>query len=440
VIEQSRRLDRALGLWQVTASGVGIIIGAGVYVLIGSATALAGPRVWLAFVAAAVLSALTGISYAELASMYPSAGAEFEYTRHAFPPWVAFLVGWVMFLGLMVAAGAVALGFDRYASFFLALPDRVWALVMLAFVMLVALSGIRRSARLTFVLSLVQVGGLAYVIVIGAPHVGQVDLLSGGGTGVDGVLAAAALVFFAFIGFDEVITLAEEARDPTRTVPRALLLALGISALLYVGVAIAAVSVVGASALGDAERPLALVLDHALGGGGAAVVAVIALIATTNTTLLCVTAASRLQYGMADAGALPPVLARLGAKTRAPYVAIGIATAVAAGFLALGDLTLVASVTDFAVYLVFVAVNIAVIVLRFRDPERPRPFRAWGSVRRVPVVPVLGLATVLTMLPALRWQALLIGAALCAAGLGAFAMLGRRGYGAREQEHESTRR
>lgn len=431
MIEEPRRLDRALGLWQVTASGVGIIIGAGVYVLIGSATALAGPRVWVAFVAAAVLSALTGISYAELASMYPSAGAEFEYTRHAFPPWVAFLVGWVMFLGLMVAAGAVALGFDRYARFFVSAPDRVWAFVMLAFVMIVALSGIRRSARLTFVLSLVQVGGLVYVIAIGAPHVGQVDLLSSGGAGLDGVLAAAALVFFAFIGFDEVITLAEEARDPTRTVPRALLLALTISALLYVGVAIAAVSVVGASALGDAERPLALVLDHALGGRGAAVVAVIALVATTNTTLLCITAASRLQYGMADAGVLPPVLARVGAATRAPYIAIGVATAVAAVFLALGDLTLVASVTDFAVYLVFLAVNLSVIVLRFREPERPRPFRAAGSVGRVPVVPVLGLATVLIMLPALRWEALVIGLALAGVGLLAFASLRRHGLGGR---------
>ncbi len=426
---QPRRLDRALGLWQVTASGVGIIIGAGVYVLIGSATALAGPRVWMAFVAAGLLSVFTGISYAELASMFPSAGAEFEYTRHAFPSWVAFLVGWIMFVGLMVAAAAVALGFGHYATYFVPAPDRVWALALLALVTLVALTGIRRSARLTLVLSVVQVGGLLYVIAVGAPHVGQVDLLSGGGTGYEGVLAAAALVFFAFIGFDEVITLAEETRDPTRTIPRALLLALAISALLYVGVAITAVSVVGASRLGNAERPLAFVLDHVLGGRGAAVVAVIALIATTNTTLLCITAASRLQYGMAEAGALPAGFSRLGARSRAPIVAVGLAAAVAAGFVLVGDLTLIASVTDFAVYLVFIAVNLAVILLRFQAPGRARPFRAAGSVRRVPVIPVLGLVTVFVMLPALRWEALALGTALCGLGLGAFALLRRRGIG-----------
>jgi APA family basic amino acid/polyamine antiporter len=129
---------------------------------------------------------------------------------------------------------------------------------------------------------------------------------------------------------------------------------------------------------------------------------------------------------MADAAALPPVLTRLGGKTRAPYVAIGVATVVAAGFLALGDLDLIAGVTDFAVYLVFVAVNVSVIVLRFREPERARPFRAPGSIRRIPILPVLGLATVVTMLPALPWEALLVGTASCAVGLGSFALLRHR--------------
>lgn len=417
-------LDRALGLGQVTASGVGIIVGAGIYVLVGEATALAGSRVWIGFLLAAVLSALTGLSYAELASMFPKAGAEFEYSRHAYPPWVAFLVGWVMFSGLIVAAAAVALGFARYLGRFLDVPPRAGAWALLVFVGVVALSGIRRSVRLTVVLSLVQVGGLVAVIAIGVPHLGQADLLSGAG-GSGGVLAAAALVFFAFIGFDEVITLAEETRDPTRTVPRALLLALGISTVLYIGVAVAAMSVIGAEALASSERPLSDVLDHVLGGRGAGMLAAVALMATTNTTLLCITATSRLQYGMASAGALPPVLTRLGPRSHAPRVAIGISLAVAAGFVAIGDLTLVASVTDLAVYLVFIAVNVAVVVLRFREPDQPRPFRSPVSIGRVPLLPILGLLAVLVMIPALRWEAIVLGAGLCALGLGAYAVVGR---------------
>ena len=422
---RSGGLDRTLGLWQVTASGVGIIVGAGIYVLVGDAVALAGARTWIGFVLAALLSVLTGLSYAELTSMYPKAGAEFEYARHAFPAWIAFVVGWVMIAGLVVAAAAVSLGFGRYLGHFVDLIPTVGGMLLLAVVSAIAWSGIRRSARITMALSLVQVGGLLYVIVIGIPHVGQVDLLDGS-TGTGGLLAAAALVFFAFIGFDEVITLAEETKDPTRTVPRALLLALGISTVLYVGVAIAAVSVIGPRAVAASPRPLADVIDHALGGRGADVLAVLALIATTNTTLLCLTAASRLQYGMAGARALPAPFARLSTRSRAPVVAIGVSVVAAAGFIMIGDLTLIASVTDLAVYLVFIAVNLAVVILRFRAPEHPRPFRTPLAVGRFPVLPVAGLVAVLVMIPALRWEALALGAGLCLLGVGGYAWFGRR--------------
>lgn len=419
----SRGLDRTLGLWQVTASGVGIIIGAGVYVLLADAVALAGARTWIGFVVAAALSALTGLSYAELASMFPKAGAEFEYARHAFPGWVAFVVGWIMFAGLIVAAAAVALGFGLYLGRFVETSPRVGGLALLGVVGVVAWSGIRRSARLTMALSIVQVGGLLYVITIGVPHVGEVDLLSGT-RGAGGVLAASALVFFAFIGFDEVITLAEETRDASRTVPRALLLALGISTALYVGVAIAAVSVLGAHELAASPRPLADVIDHALGGGGADLLAVVALIATTNTTLLCITATSRLQYGMASARALPVPFTRLGRRSRAPRLAILVSVLVAGGFVLIGDLTLIASVTDLAVYLVFIAVNVAVVVLRFRIPDQPRPFRSPIAVGRVPLLPLAGLAAVLVMIPALSWQALVLGAVLCVLGLAGYRLTG----------------
>jgi basic amino acid/polyamine antiporter, APA family len=206
--ENTPGLHRTLGLGEVTAGGVGIIIGAGIYVLIGAATAHAGEMVWLAFFLAAVLSALTGLSYAELASMYPSAAAEYEYTRQALPEWIAFVVGWVMVAGLVVAAATVSLGFARYAGYFFDIGIRPAALALLAGLAVLATIGIKQSVRVTVVLSAVQVGGLVIVIVIGAPHVGDVRLLTGPGVG--GVLSGAALVFFAFIGFDEVITLAED--------------------------------------------------------------------------------------------------------------------------------------------------------------------------------------------------------------------------------------
>jgi basic amino acid/polyamine antiporter, APA family len=224
-------------------------------------------------------------------------------------------------------------------------------------------------------------------------------------------------VFFAFIGFDEVITLAEETRDPTRTVPRALLLALGLSTALYVVVAVAAVSVLGAGPLAASPRPLADVMAHVLGNRGATVVAGIAVLTTTNTTLLALTAASRVLYGMAKAGALPRGFSLVHRTRHTPIRAIGTVAVVAAGFAVLGDFTLIAAVTDFAVYVVFLAVNGTVIILRHARPDVPRPFAIRGAIRGTPVVPVLALGSVAVMMTPLARLAIGVGLAALGAGL-----------------------
>jgi APA family basic amino acid/polyamine antiporter len=349
--------------------------------------------------------------------MFPSAAGEYEYTRRAMPEWVAFVVGWTMIMGLVVAAATVSIGFARYVGYFLHIDARAAAMGLLTTVSAVAMVGVKQSARLAVGLSAVQIGGLVLVVAIGLPHVGDVDLLTGRGAG--GVLGAAALVFFAFIGFDEVITLAEETRDPTRTVPRALLLALGLSTALYIAVAIAAVSVLGADALGASPRPLADVMAHVLGDRGATVVAAIAVLTTTNTTLLAVTAASRVMYGMAKAEAMPRSFAFVHLDRRTPIRAIVAVALVAGGFALFGDFAVIAAVTDFAVYVVFLAVNSAVIILRRTRPELPRPFAVAGTVRGIPVLPVLGLGSVALMMTQLEPLAISLGVALCATGLAA---------------------
>jgi APA family basic amino acid/polyamine antiporter len=190
-------------------------------------------------------------------------------------------------------------------------------------------------------------------------------------------------------------------------------------------VAVAAGSVIGAGALGASSRPLADVMAHVLGGRAETVVAVIALISTTNTSLLALTAGSRITYGMAARGALPAPLARVAVSTQAPAVAIAVVAAGAVAFATIGDLRLVASVTDFAVYVVFLAVNATVVLLRYRRPAAPRPFRSPWSIGRLPILPVLGVAATLVMLPRLESTSLLIGLGLVATG--AFAhLLGAR--------------
>jgi APA family basic amino acid/polyamine antiporter len=432
------QLKRSLGLWQVTVSGVGIVIGAGIYVLIGSAAAEAGNALWLAFIVAALLSALTGLSYAELASMFPSASAEYEFARQAFNEFLGFIAGWVMVLGNLIGAAAVSIGFGHYVGRFADWDYRVSAACLLFFLAVVVLGGLQRSIWLTVFLVVLQVGGLVVVIVAGFPHLGDRDLLAGGS--VSGVLGAGALVFFAFIGFDEVVTLSDETRDAKRTIPRALLLALGISTLLYVLVAISAVSVIDAGALAGSDRPLTLVMAHDWGGKAADVVAVIAIASTTNTTLLLMTAASRLIYGMARRGSLPGAFARVARRGSSPYVATLLVLAGTLIFVIPGELKLTASATDLAVYVVFIFVNLAVVILRLRRPDLPRGFQTPGRFGKLPLTPLLAIASVLLMMAFLDASAWLIGGVSLLPGIAVWFLMSRGRAISKEEARPATPR
>ncbi|MFM9136768.1 MAG: APC family permease, partial [Actinomycetota bacterium] len=228
---QPDRFARSLGLLHVTASGVAVIIGAGIFVLLSAATERAGALVWLSFILAALLSALTAFSYMELSSMFPRASSEHEFTRQVFPRWIAGTVGWIMAVALVVATATVALGFSRYLQEFVDVDRRLAAVVLIAVMAGVSYLGMEKAAWVVMVLGAIEIGSLVVVGGSGLGRLGDVDLTAGS---LSGVLAGAALVYFAFIGFDEVITLAEETKDPTRTIPRALLMALANSTLMYV--------------------------------------------------------------------------------------------------------------------------------------------------------------------------------------------------------------
>lgn len=404
---------RVLGLPQVTMSGVAVIIGAGIFVLLGPATSEAGGAVWLSFVVAGVLSALTAFSYMELASMFPKAGSEHEFASQVFPRWVAVIVGWSMTAALVVAAATVSLGFGRYANEFFVVDERLIAAMLLVLMAGVSYLGMERAAWLIVTLGLVEVGSLLLVMVIGVPSLGDHDLSAGT---FRGVLSAAGLVFFAFIGFDEVITLAEETRNPTRTVPRALLFALGISTLLYVGVAISAVSVLGADVLATAERPLAAVGEKVLGGWVGNALSVAAMVSTSTTVLLVLTAGSRMFYGMAGANDLPRFLAQVRFR-RVPRNALVVTLSSALVLLLLGDLKTLASATDALIYLTFLVVNAAVIALRKTMPERERPFRIRGAVGWVPILPICAFIVVLVVARELQTSSFWMVGVIVAIGL-----------------------
>ena len=405
--------ERTLGLAHVTTSGVALIIGAGVYVLLGPATARAGGLVWLAFVVAAALCALSAFSYMEMSSMFPKAGSEHEFARQVFPAGVAFVVGWGMALALVVATSTVALGFARYLGAFWEIDERLGALLILLAMAAVSWRGMGQAIRVIAVFAVVEVGGLIFAIVVGIPRIGDHDLMSGGD--FSGVLSGAALIFFAFIGFDEVISLSEETRNPTKTIPRALILSLVISTVLYTGVAVAGVSILGADVLGKSPRPMADILEVGLGSASSDVVSVIALFATATTVLLALTAASRIMYGMASYGHLPAALARVRHE-RVPQNALVVGIVIAAALIMVEDLDLLASATDALIYLMFLVTNIALIILRKRRPDLERPFKVKGAIGWVPVVPVLAIIVTVILAFQLEMRAVLLSLSLLVVG------------------------
>jgi APA family basic amino acid/polyamine antiporter len=403
-------LRRTLGLWQVTVSGVGVILGAGVYALIGPAAARAGSALWLSFVIAALAAGLTAYSYARLAQRRPRNSPEFQYTTLAFGPRVGFVAGWLMLVADLLAAAAVALGFGGYLAHLAGTPIAVNALVLLAAVALVLHAGITQSVGLAIVLTIVEAAGLLFVIAVGLPHwpaASYVEMPQGMG----GVWAGAALIFFAYLGFDELGNFAEEMRAPERDLPRALFLSLVLTTVVYVLVALAAVAAVEWRELAASPAPLALVARRALGPGADTALALMALAATANTVLLLVLSASRSMYGMASEGRLPRRLARIGRRS-IPATATWVALAVTGLVVVSGTLVQAATMTDAAVLASFMLVNASLLWLS-RRPEGP------AGGRKLADVAVPGAALVLcgALLLHVGWLGLAAAAALAAGGL-----------------------
>ena len=357
-------LARSLGLAQVAMAGIGVILGAGVYALIAPAAALAGDALWLAFVVAGVSAGMTAYSYARLGAMRPKASAEFHYTSLAFGPRAGFVAAALMLVADVCAAAAVALGFGGYLAYFLGTPVATGALVLLAGVGAVAFIGIAESVALAVLLTAIEAVGLLFVIAIGVPSWSPPSVVAAP-HGLAGVGEAAALIFFAYLGFDEVGNLAEEMHAPARDLPRALGIAMIVTTVIYVAVALSATAVVPWQELAASAAPLALVAERVLGGSAASVLAAFALAATANTVLLLLVSAARSVYGMGRAGVLPARVGVIGPRA-IPTTATAIVLMMAGGLVLAGDLRNVALLTDAAVLTSFMLVNLSLVWLAVR--------------------------------------------------------------------------
>lgn len=409
-------LRRDLGLFSATMAGIGIIIGAGIYALIGVAAGQAGNSVWLAFAISAIVAAFTGLSYAELSSRFPKDAGEYIYVGKAFGNRLAFLTGYLVIASGVISAAAVALGFSSYFSalFKLELALPIIAIAVLAIFTLINFWGIKQSANFNIVFTILEVLGLVIIIALGFKFLGRVDYLEMP-HGLSGVFSAAALIFFAFLGFESVVKLSEETKNPTKTIPRALILALVISTILYILVGIAAVSAIGWETLSTSKAPLADVAGTLFGSSTFTALAIIALLSTANTILIILLATSRIMYGMGANGSLPKVLGTIHPGRRTPWVAILLTLILSAAFALIGKIGTVAEITNFAVFLSFIAVNASLIYLRYKAPTT-KGFRVPLSIGKFPILPALGIATSIFLMANLSLIVILGGIVLTILG------------------------
>lgn len=408
-------LKRELELFEVTLSGLGIILGAGIYALIGKASGLAGNSLWMSFAISAFIAIFTGLSYAELSSMFPKASAEYEYTSNAFGKRLAFIIGWLIILSGVIGASTVALGFGGYFKALFNIPIITSALVLIIALSFLLFWGIKESARFAIVATLIEVAGLLIIIFIGVPYLGKVDYFEMP-MGMAGVFQASALVFFAYTGFESIVKLSEETKSPEKTIPKGLIFAILISIVIYILVAISVVSVIGWEKLSVSDAPLSDIAFSAFGSNAFVLLTIIALFSTSNTVLLMMLGSSRIIYGMSDSLHLPNILSKIHFSRRTPWTAIIVTSVLSLLFVFAGDIAFVANVANFTLFVTFFVINTALIVLRFKEPQTVRPFRVPFTIGKFPLIALLGMLFNVFMLLQLEAKVILVGVAIVIVG------------------------
>ncbi|KLU59533.1 putative amino acid permease YhdG [Peptococcaceae bacterium CEB3] len=417
--EQQTKLKRALSAFDLTALGIGGIIGTGIFVLTGiGASNFAGPALVISFIMAGLASGLAALSYAEFAAMIPVAGSAYTYGYAALGEIFAWVIGWDLLLEYGLASSTVAVGWSGYLVNLLSaigvnLP--AWAInapgaggiINLPAILIVGLIvglltvGVKESKWVNNIIVVVKLAVIVLFIAVGTSHVTTANWHPYMPFGWGGVMTGASIIFFAYLGFDAVSTAAEEAKRPQRDLPIGLMASLGISTVLYILVTMILTGMVNYTKL-NTSAPVSFALNYIGLHWAAALLSVGAIAGITSVLLVDLFAQTRILYAMSRDGLLPPVFSSVHQKFKTPHVStrlVGLVVAAMAGFTPIKDLAEMANIgTLFA----FVIVSAAVIVLRKTKPEQRRPFR----VPLVPWLPLLAIVSCLYLmysLPQLTW-------------------------------------
>ncbi len=391
-------LKRTLGVTECIFFGVGSILGAGIYTIIGKVAGLSGNMIWLSFLIASVTALCTAFSYAELSAAFPKAGGEFEYAKKAFGNKTGVFLGIITSSNGVISGATVSLGFAGYLNELIGVNLFLASLGIIVLIFLVNISGIRQSSWVNIVFTLIELSGLIFVIYVAFPSIKKINYTELPAGGINGLLTASALAFFAYIGFEEIVKLAEETKNPKENIPRALFSASIIVIMVYSLVAICAVSVIPYAELGQSGSPLADVVETRFGRTGIIIISVIALFSTSNTILSNMLGSSRVLLSMSKETTLLKRFSYISKKRKTPVAALVLILLVMCGFALIGKIETVAMIANIFIFLTFIVVNLSVIVLRLQDKKSERPFRIPLNIRDIPVISILGILMTILLL------------------------------------------
>lgn len=398
-------LHRDLGLIDAIAVGWGAIMGAGIFVVTGVAAQVAGPGLLVGLAIAAGAAVCNALSSAQLAARYPRSGGTYEYGYELLDPRAGFAAGWMFLASKLAAGGTVALGFGEYlARLIPSIPPKGAAIGAVLVLTLANWMGIKKAGRLNLLIVSITLATLIFFVVAGLPSVRREHFTPLVPNGWESIFRSASLLFFAYTGYARIATLAEEVRDPARTIPRAIVISLGTAALLYFAVAAVAVGVSGASMLAASKSPLAATAGLLPVSGAPLAVGVGATTAMLGVLLSQILGISRVMLAMARRGDFPGFFSHVAPSTGVPSRAIGLTSAVILGVALVGTLPDIVRTATFTILLYYAITNVAALRL---EP---------GANRLPKWIPALGLAICLLLALSLEAKTIGAGIALLAVG------------------------
>ena len=396
------KLQRSLGFWDILMFGIGSVLGAGIYAIIGQAAGLSGNMLWLSFIIAATVALLTGLSYAEFVSRFPDAGGSYEYIKQGLGEKSALYMSIFMaFMGI-IAPAAIAISFAGYLNQILELPQWIAVIGVVVLMALFNIMGSKYSSYYNQLATVLTLLGLGLVIGFCIPDWGTVELFKVGDQGFTGIFAGSALIFFSYVGFEDLVKLAEETKDAKKVIPKGILISGLIILLVYVMIAISATSTFSPKELATKSGPLAAIIESQWGAIGGTVLTIVALFATSKTIMSNIIGTSRLLYDVARDSKiswLEKFTTTKGIGENTPNYAIAAIALMTIGFGLIGNLKIVASISNIFVFIVFGMVNVALVSYRknHKQEESKETFIVPLNIKNIPLPTVLAIIAIVVL-------------------------------------------